>query len=164
MHRFFFFIGCPGRHEPTVRTSQSTIIRTIDITCLCPRRHFSLVETRGRRADLRRAYVSLFLSFLFLSLSTRVKCEPAARQLHAYARGRVCVHADLRWSGEFEDSPAEPSQAAAQVYSTLFCGRSSYVPRPIYMYVARVSKSQKAQYTYTGRRIHGKRLTLINEK
>jgi len=139
-------VGRSGRHEPTVRTSQSTIIRTIDITCLCPRRHFSLIETRGQRIDLRCACISFSLSLFSLSLSTRVNANPR-RAGYTRTHGCVCVHADLRWSGESKIHL--PSWAAAQVYSTRFCRRLSYVPWPIYMYVARVSKSQKARYTYT---------------
>lgn len=47
------FLVSSGRED---RASQSTIIHTIDITCPCPRRHFSLIETRGLHASF-----SLFL-------------------------------------------------------------------------------------------------------
>lgn len=55
--------------RPTIRTSQSTIIRTIDITCLCPRRHFSLRQDEraaGRLATCLRFSLALSSIFLFV--------------------------------------------------------------------------------------------------
>jgi len=108
-----FSVNGPGRHEPTVRTSQSTIIRTIDITCLCPRRHFSLIETA--------TCMCFSFSFLFFSLSTRVNINPwlvGYTRTHAVA----CVYTrtyDDQVSQRFT-CQVEPGSCAGVFHSVLW--------------------------------------------
>lgn len=133
-----------GRHEPTARASQLTIIRTIDITCRCPRRHFSLVETKGSRVGL---HASLFLPSRFLSRRTRVSAEPAVYT--GYTRVCARTYSD-QVSRRFTCPESRRGSCAGVIYSVLWTIVVRAAPRSHvrgYAYT-HVENPQKARCIY----------------